>query len=98
VAVGLGVRDVLGRDVAGAAGLVLDDDALTPGFRELRRQDARRRVDAAARRDRADDAHRLGRPAFGTGGARPGDRGAGQRQDVTPPQSTILHRPTLFAG
>ena len=54
--------DVVGRQHAGHAGLVLDDDLLVPHLRELDRQHARQRIGAAAGREADDDADRAARP------------------------------------
>ena len=59
VAVGRGLRPGGGADVALRAGAVVDDHLLAPRLAQLRRQDARQRVGAAARRERHDEAHRL---------------------------------------
>src|SRR5258706_3448557 len=52
------LRDVLGGQHAGHAGLALDDDLLAPDSGELLRDHARQRVGAAAGREADHDAHR----------------------------------------
>ena len=67
VAVGLGVRERVGRDGAAAAGLVLDHELVAEPLAQLHRCDARQEVDAAARRERhqhADRPRRIGRGGF----------------------------------
>ena len=61
VAVGRGLGDVFGGELGVAAGLVLDDDLLVPGLRQLPRDCARGGIRCAARRRGHDDAHRPGR-------------------------------------
>ena len=65
VAVGLGAGGALRADVAAGAGLVLDHDRLVPALAQLLADDARKHVDAGARRERHDDEDRCGRRASG---------------------------------
>ena len=60
VAVGIGLRDALGRDQAVGARAVLDDHGLAEPLRHLRRHQPRQDVDAAARRKSDDDPDRPG--------------------------------------
>ena len=55
VAVGLRTLHGVHRDIAGAAGTAFDDDLLLPGFGELRSDQARQELGAAARRERHDE-------------------------------------------
>ena len=59
VTVGRGARRELGADDAGGTGAVLDDHLLAVLRREFRSDHPRDDIDAAARRERHDDAHRL---------------------------------------
>ena len=61
VAVGRRFRGELRRDIARGAGTVVDDHLLAEPFAQLRRQRARRRVRAAARRETDQHADRFGR-------------------------------------
>ena len=69
VTVGLGLCDVVGRDVAAGAGLVLDDELLAEFLRDLCRDDAGQDVGGAAGREGNDELDRPCRPWLG--GARP---------------------------
>jgi len=84
VAVRLGARDLLHRDVACSARLVVDDHLLAERLRHLRRHRARDDLGAAARRERHDEPHRLRRPGLREGAARAGGEGdAGQQRGET---------------
>jgi hypothetical protein len=61
VAVGRRGGDLLRGDVAAGAGAVLDDDGLPDVLGELLRNDARRRVGAAAGREAHGERDRMGR-------------------------------------
>jgi hypothetical protein len=65
VAVGLGLGDRVGRDIAAGAGLVLDDELLTEFFRQFCRDHPRQDVGGAAGRERHHEFHRPGRPVRG---------------------------------
>src|SRR5262245_19680973 len=93
VAIGVGTRDEFSRDVAARPALVLDHDLLAPHLRQPGGDDASGRVDSAARRERADDAHHLAGPALRTRGERANGRGAAERRDeVTPSQLITRHQ------
>jgi len=64
VAVGRRLRDEVHADVPACAGAVLDHDRLSERLAERRRERAAKRVDDRARRERADEADRLRRPAL----------------------------------
>ena len=72
VAVGLGLRDEVGGDVAAGAGLVLDDELLTEFFRDFGGDDPRQHVGGAAGRERNDSL--TGRVGHACARARRGDR------------------------
>src|SRR5439155_20345076 len=55
VAVGRALRDEIGADIAAGAGLVLDDDRLSQGFRKTRAQSARGEIRDSARRKSDDE-------------------------------------------
>ena len=65
VAVGRALRHVLGADDAGGAGAVLDDELLLERLAELGGEQARQRVDRAARRVGRDELDGLGRASPG---------------------------------
>ena len=52
VAIGRGLRDLVGADRAAAAAGVLDHDGLAEGFADLLREDARKQIGGAAGRKR----------------------------------------------
>src|SRR5947207_1435300 len=60
VAVGRALRDEVGADIAAGAGLVLDDDRLSQGFRKARAQSTRGEIGDTARRESDDEPDRLG--------------------------------------
>ena len=62
VAVGVGMGDHVGRDVAAGAGLVLDHHRLAPDLLQAVADQARGDVGRAARRERHHDLHRFCRP------------------------------------
>jgi hypothetical protein len=76
VAIGRRLRDQVGADGAGGAGLVLDDDRLSEALGQLGGHEARHRIGSAPRREAHEDLDRLRRPFL----LREGDRGrdAGQ--------------------
>ena len=55
VAIGLGMRDGIRRDIAGAAGPVFDDERFAPERLEMVRNNTSRQIDTAARRHGHDD-------------------------------------------
>src|SRR5712691_8710014 len=69
-AVGRALRDELGGDVAARARPVLDHHLLAPKAGELLAQGAREDVARTSGGEADDEAHRLPRPALGTGSAR----------------------------
>ena len=72
---------------------VLDHDLLAPNLRQPGGDDASGRVDSAARRERADDAHHLAGPALRTRGERAHGRGAAEkRYEVAPSQLMTQHQ------
>ena len=72
---------------------VLDHDLLAPNLRQPGGDDAGGRVDSAARRERADDAHHLAGPALRTRGERAHGRGAAEkRYEVAPSQLMTQHQ------
>jgi hypothetical protein len=91
-AVGIGMGDELGRDIAAGAGLAFDQNLLAPDLRQPVGDDAGGRVDAAAGRDRTDDADRPAGPALRTRRARPRDRGAAEKRNEIAPSHLGLER------
>ena len=70
VAIGLGLGDVVGGDVAAGAGLVLDDELLAEFLRQLGGDDPRQNVGGAAGREGHDEFDWPCRPFGGTHSAR----------------------------
>jgi hypothetical protein len=76
VAVGFGLRDVFGGEVAAGARLVLDHELLTEAFRQMLPGKPRNDVRRAAGRERHDQTYRSRRI-----GLRPSDTRQGRRRD-----------------
>src|SRR5262249_62432030 len=82
-----------GGDVAPAPAFVLAPDLLAQNLRRPGAHDAGGRVDPAARRERADDAHHLAGPALRTRGEGAHGRGAAEkRYEVAPSQLMTQHQ------
>src|SRR5205814_1555528 len=79
VSVGIGPRDLFHGDVAAAAGLVLDHELLAQALAHLGGEGARDDRGAAARRERYDQADRLGRVGLRERRRR-AKRGGGERR------------------
>jgi hypothetical protein len=79
MAVGLGLGDHFGADVAARPGFVIHHDRLLPDVAQLLADRARKHIGGAARRERHDDADRLageGRRSLRRGGSRKREQGA----------------------
>ena len=80
VAVGLGLGDLGGADIAPGAGLVLDQDALPEPRRQPLRHDTRNRVAGAARTERHHELDRPRRVGLRCRVIKVTNRGSGTRQ------------------
>ena len=67
VPIGRGLGHQIGAQHTGHTRLVVDDDRLTQGLRQLGRDGAGHDINAAARRKANHDAHRLGGKGLGPG-------------------------------
>jgi hypothetical protein len=93
VAIGLGLRDCLGRDVVAAAGPIFHCHRLTPQILELIGDDPCRQVNAAAGGRRTDDLDRVARKAHlgRLCARRSGQQGAGQSEQSQEMAEEALH-------
>jgi hypothetical protein len=97
IAVGRGVSDRIGADVAARAAAIVDDELLAGKLGQLLADDAREHVRGAAGGKEVDVLHRLGGPVVGGAGDTAGDhrRGqcaTGQREGTAARQDQFGHR------